>query len=88
MMGFFLFLLVNATLFIRPAEIIPELLDLPIYNVLILSCFGVSFPAVVRRLRARALAEEPLSMCVVGLLVVVTCSSSASSTPRTGSAGT
>src|SRR5690349_2803861 len=31
--GFILFLLVNATLFIRPSEISPSLEGLPIYNV-------------------------------------------------------
>lgn len=34
-LAFFFFLLVNATLFIRPAEIIPGLIAWPIYQTLI-----------------------------------------------------
>ncbi len=70
-MGFFLFLLVNATLFIRPAEIVPALLDLPIYEVLILGCLLVSLPTVMGQLSIRSLVERPASACVVGVLVSV-----------------
>ncbi|MDR3623154.1 MAG: O-antigen ligase family protein [Paludisphaera borealis] len=70
-MGFFLFLLVNATLFVRPAEVIPELLELPIYNVLILGCFAYSYPVVLRQLSGKSLVETPITACVVGLLGAV-----------------
>ncbi len=46
-MGFFLFILVNATLFIRPAEVfgIEELEN--VYQLLILACLAVSLPDVL-----------------------------------------
>ncbi|APW59899.1 O-antigen ligase family protein [Paludisphaera borealis] len=67
-MGFLLFLLVNATLFVRPAEVVPELMELPIYNVLILGCFAYSYPVVLRQLSGESLVENPITACVVGLL--------------------
>ena len=70
-MDFFLFLLINATLFIRPAEIVPALLDLPIYQVFILGCLLVSLPAVMEQLSIRSLVERPASACVVGVLASV-----------------
>jgi hypothetical protein len=66
-LSFILFLLVNATLFTRPAELIPALLGQPIYEVLILGCLVMSLPAVVGQLSARSLAERPASACVVGV---------------------
>jgi hypothetical protein len=68
---FFLFLLVNATLFIRPAEVVPALIGLPIYNVLIVACLVVSFGSVLGQLNGRSLHENPLTACVVGLLLAV-----------------
>lgn len=73
-MGFFLFLLVNAVLFVRPTEIIPGLIGLPFYNILILTCFACSYPVVVRQLRSESLAENPITACVLGLLITVVAS--------------
>ena len=70
-MAFRLFLLVNATLFIRPAEVVPALEGLPIYNVLISACLIVAFPGLVARMSMRSLAESPIDACVVGLLAAV-----------------
>ena len=48
-LGFFLFLLVNAALFVRPAEVVPALVGWNIYEVLILACLAAS----AQRLPAR-----------------------------------
>ena len=69
--AFALFILLNATLFVRPAEIVPALLGLPIYNVLISTCLVVSLPAILAQLTGRSLAERPITACVVGLLAAV-----------------
>jgi len=66
-LGFLLFILVNATLFVRPAELVPELLGLPIYEVLILSCLAVSSTVVVRQL-ASSWGQNPINTCVLGML--------------------
>ena len=43
-LGFVFFLLVNAVLFIRPAELVPSLEDLPVYELLIVTCLLLSLP--------------------------------------------
>jgi hypothetical protein len=70
-LGFLFFLVVNATLFVRPSEIIPELLGWQIYLVLILLCLAISFPGVLSRLAPRALVADPITVCVLGLLPAV-----------------
>ena len=66
--GFFLFILLNATLFVRPQELVPGLAELPIYNLLILACLAVSFSAVLRQFTSDSLIKNPISACVLCLL--------------------
>lgn len=70
-MDFALFLLLNATLFIRPAEIIPDLVGLPIYNVLILLNLALASSKIVVRLSLTTLLTEPITACVLGLLASI-----------------
>ncbi|MGI6415827.1 MAG: O-antigen ligase family protein [Thermoguttaceae bacterium] len=70
-MAYLLFILVNATLFIRPAEIMPEVAAWPIYQVLILACFVVALPSVLDHLQSRPLAEQPITLCVFGIWAAV-----------------
>ena len=70
-MGYFLFLLVTATLFVRPAEIFPAVHAWPIYEYLILACLAVSLPGVLSQLSAKSLAENPITACVIGLWAAV-----------------
>ena len=69
--GFFLFLLVNAALFVRPAEIVPDLVGWNIYEALILACLAASFPAVLEQFRAKSLEARPVTVCVVGLFLAM-----------------
>src|SRR4051812_20994591 len=70
-MAFFFFLLLNAVLFIRPEELVPELLGLQLYQALIVVCLVMTVPAVLRQLTARSLGTQPITLCVVGLLAAV-----------------
>lgn len=70
-MAWALFILLNATLFLRPAELLPQLEGWPIYNVLILGCIAASLPSMSAQLRPRMLARRPITVCVVGLLAAV-----------------
>lgn len=70
-MRFFLFILVNAVLFVRPAELIPELDGAPIYEAAILACLAVSVPGLAEQLKARRLIQSPIAVCVLGLLAFV-----------------
>lgn len=80
-MRFGLFLLVNAMLFIRPAEFQPALLGLPIYEVCILACLAVSYPVLAAQMTPRALAVRPINACVAGLLPAVVLSHLANAEP-------
>lgn len=68
-LGFALFVLLNAALFIRPAEIISDLQDARIYEALIICCLAVSLPGVARQFSAASLATQPITVCVLGVLV-------------------
>lgn len=68
-MAWFLFLLVNVTLFLRPAEIVPAVEALPIYEVLIIGAFLGALPQLQRQMGPRALLEQPITLCVLGMLV-------------------
>lgn len=67
--AFGLLLGVIVVLFLRPAEIVPALANLPIYEVLILGCLALALPIVLMQaLRPR---DEPITACVLGLLLAV-----------------
>jgi len=68
---FGLFLLVNAMLFIRPAEFFPALLGLPIYEGCILACLAASYPAIVSQLSGKALVARPITAFAVGMLAAI-----------------
>src|SRR5947208_3041939 len=70
-LGFFLFLLVNAALFVRPADVLPGLVGLEIYQWVILSCLAVSFPAFLGSLSPAGLEKRPIDLCVLLLLPLV-----------------
>src|SRR4051812_6918799 len=67
-LGYLLFLLVNAVLFIRPGEMWVSLEGLPIYNVAIVLCILASLPILVRQLSWTDLKGNPITFCVVGFL--------------------
>jgi hypothetical protein len=70
-MGFALFILVNATLFLRPGEIVPELLGLPIYEFLIVSCFFLSLSDIFKYFLSGPVDAKPITFCVFGLLAAI-----------------
>jgi O-antigen ligase len=69
-LGFGLFLVVNATYFIRPTEIFPVLLGWHIYLVPISLCLLVTLPGVLHQLTDRSLSRRPITVCVLSLLVL------------------
>jgi hypothetical protein len=70
-MAFLLFILVNAALFIRPGEIVPALLGWEIYFYMIVMCFVIALPEVVRYLLGNPPTSQPITLCVLGLLGAV-----------------
>jgi O-antigen ligase len=72
---FVLFILVNATLFTRPTEIVPELQEFELYQYLILPCLLFAIPGVLHQLEARTLFRRPITFCVLGMLLAIPLSS-------------
>ena len=70
-LGFVLFLILNAVLFIRPAEVLPSLASLPIYEVLILCCLVASAKEIIPQLGLTSLLTRPVTLCVLGLVVAI-----------------
>src|SRR6516225_1599000 len=70
-MQFFLFVLANAMLFIRPSELLAEVGDLELYRYAIVACLVVSLPVVVQQLFVRCAGVPPIAGCVLGLLPAV-----------------
>lgn len=69
--GFVLFILLNAVLFIRPTELFPQLNGLPAYELLFVACLVTLFPGIIRQLSPRSLANSPITVCILGLFVAV-----------------
>lgn len=66
-MGFVLFLLVNAALFLRPAELLPSLRGFSIYEYLMLACLAVSALRIWQTLAQTELQQQPITLFVFGL---------------------
>src|SRR6266478_1664544 len=67
--GYALFLVLNAVLFLRPAELIPELEGVQLYEIVILSCMAFSWKPLLQELQGRSLVRQPVTVCVLGLWV-------------------
>jgi O-antigen ligase len=63
--AFALFILVNASLFIRPAEFVPAIEGWPIYAVLATLALLAALPQVLAQLTRSTLVERPITACVV-----------------------
>ncbi len=70
-MAYLLFMLVITTLFLRPAEMIPELLGLPIYEGLILGSVLLGIKRLQWQFRVRSLRRQPITYCILLLWFAV-----------------
>lgn len=69
--GFALLLTVVGALFLRPADIVPAFDALPVYQFLIVTSLLVSFRATLRQFAQRRLLEQPVTLCLLVLLLAV-----------------
>jgi hypothetical protein len=70
-MQFNLFVLLTAILFLRPAEILPALGGLPLYQGVILLCLAFSSSKILQQISTQSLVVHPINFCMVGLLTAV-----------------
>jgi hypothetical protein len=69
--GFVLFVLVTAVMFLRPAELLPSIKNLPIYEPLIVACLLASLPVVLAQFQWGLLNARPATLCVIAMLPAV-----------------
>ena len=69
--GFACLMLVVAALFLRPADLLPMFDDWPIYQMLIASCLFLSLRTLWFHLARQQLSEQPVTACLLMLLVAV-----------------
>lgn len=69
--GFALLVVTTATLFLRPADLIPALDELPIYQMMIIACLVVSARTIIRHLANRQLSAQPVTACLLALLLSI-----------------
>ncbi len=70
-MQFSFFVLLTAILLLRPADIIPPLMGLPLYQGVILVCIALSLGNILQQITIRSLLAHAISFCMVGLLVAI-----------------
>lgn len=70
-MAYFFFILVNAMLFVRPAEIFSALLGVELYFYCILGAYLFGFSDVLGYLTGRSLESQPITISVFGILIAV-----------------
>lgn len=70
-MAYLLFLLANAALFFRPAEIIPSLGDVKLYLYLITAAIVCASTQIERQVRLTTLLQQPINLCLLGMTVSV-----------------
>ncbi len=69
-MSWFLFIALNAALFIRPVDLFPEM-DLQLYLYMIVLCVLASTSQLAAAINSRALSRAPITCCVLGMLPAV-----------------
>jgi hypothetical protein len=69
--GYKLFILLNAVLFVRPAELVPDWENLPIFQCIIIACLIASWPVILPQLKWSSLKKNPITLCVIGLLPAI-----------------
>jgi hypothetical protein len=70
-LAYVLFLAINATLFLRPEELFPQMSGLHLYEGLMAGAGIGALSRIQRRLAWSALVREPVTLCVVGLLASI-----------------
>jgi O-antigen ligase len=70
-MDFVLLVALTAVYLIRPGDWIQSLSAIPLFQITILSCLALSMESWSKKLNSQSLRENPITLCVIGLLGVV-----------------
>ncbi len=69
--GFMSLLLVVGSLFIRPADLLPQLRDVPVYQYLIVTAVLLSYRSIGNQLNQHLLVYRPVTACILLLVLAV-----------------
>ncbi len=69
--GFISLILVVGSLFIRPADIVPQLRDVPVYQFLIVAAILLSYRCIGSQLQQQFFVNRPVTVCILMLVVAV-----------------
>ena len=69
-MNFVLYLIVNAILFLRPAELLPDLATIPLYLIAIVACILFSFTPVMDFFARSPMRNHPTFAMVLTMLLL------------------
>ncbi len=70
-MAFFLFIVLNGILFIRPAEIIPPLKGVELYMYTLIPTLAFALPELLSNFFDRPIESQPLTLCLFGIFGIV-----------------
>lgn len=70
----FLLVLLTAIYLLRPSDWIPGASSIPFFQLAIIPCLAISLDKLSAKLQAPSLRENPVTRCVLGLLLVAFCS--------------
>src|SRR5258705_4562115 len=70
-LGFVLFVILTAVLFIRPSEIVPALGTINIFAPMIIICVAASIPILFRQLMPTHLMAQPGLLCIIAMIPAV-----------------
>ena len=70
-LGFFLFLLINVVLLIRPQEVLPQINVLNLYALGMVGCLLLFWPVILRQLAWARLRQRPITICVLFMAPMV-----------------
>jgi putative inorganic carbon (hco3(-)) transporter len=70
-LGFAIFVVLHAILFIRPSEFVPAIRGVELYQYVILLCLACSFPVLFPLLDLNRLQRAPITACVLCFFVAI-----------------
>jgi len=73
-MSFALFIVLNGVVLIRPEDFIPEITGARLYLWVMILCLLTALPRLAAQLSPRELANRPINLCVIGLLIAAAAS--------------
>jgi hypothetical protein len=70
-LGFTFLCLTTATMILRPAEVVPGLAGLPLYEACIAATILLGHQGLLRHFAPGSLTRQPVTLCFIGVLIAI-----------------